>query len=174
MPETPERPVLPPLPSPGTRGPAATGIIISRLGPQALLTFPGESNARVMNPGESVNGWTLMEVQGANVALVREDVTGSLQNLLVPENTAMRVREPKKPPKQEPAPGKHPPVPKMPGKRPDEMAPPMEEEPPMREAPPKHEVPPMQEAPPPAKVPSEGPLLEEPTQPPVPKQDKVM
>ncbi len=84
--DEPAKPALPRLPAPGSTGPAATGILLSKDGPQAMLTFPGEKNARVMKPGETVNGWTLVAVDGGNVARVKQDASGAVLNLVIPED----------------------------------------------------------------------------------------
>lgn len=84
--DEPAKPALPRLAAPGSTGPAATGILISKDGPQAMLTFPGEKNARVMKPGETVNGWTLVAVEGGNVARVKQDASGAVLNLVIPED----------------------------------------------------------------------------------------
>lgn len=91
--DEPGKPALPRLPAPGSTGPSATGILLSKDGPQAMLTFPGEKNARVMKPGETVNGWTLVAVEGGNVAQVKQDASGAVLNLVIPED----LTPPKKP-----------------------------------------------------------------------------
>ena len=89
----PEKPQLPRLAAPGQTGPAATGIVISKDGPQALLTFPGELRGQLLKPGETANGWTLVEVIAGNVARVRQDATGSIQDLVIPETLTLRQAE---------------------------------------------------------------------------------
>lgn len=96
--DEPGKPTLPRLPAPGSTGPSATGILLSKDGPQAMLTFPGEKNARVMKPGETINGWTLVAVEGGNVARVKQDASGAVLNLVIPENLT-----PPKPPEAKPA-----------------------------------------------------------------------
>lgn len=86
---------LPRLPAPGTTGPRATGVLISKDGTQALVTFPGQAKVALMKPGESANGWTLVEVVDGNVVRLKEDATGTVQNLVVPESIAVHKATPK-------------------------------------------------------------------------------
>ena len=89
----PDKPQLPRLAAPGQTGPAATGIVISKDGPQALLTFPGEVRGQLLKPGETANGWTLIEVISGNIARVRQNATGSIQDLVIPEILNLRKAE---------------------------------------------------------------------------------
>ncbi len=87
--ETPKPRELPRLPAPGTTGPRATGVLISKDGIQALMTFPGQAKAALMKPGDTANGWTLVEVLDGNVVRMKEDATGTVHNLVVPESIAV-------------------------------------------------------------------------------------
>ncbi len=86
---------LPRLPSATTTGPRATGVLISKDGVQALLTFPGQAKAALMRPGDTVNGWTLTEVIDGNILRMKEDATGTTHNLVVPESIAVHKPAPK-------------------------------------------------------------------------------
>ena len=120
-PIVPDKPQLPRLAAPGQTGPAATGIVISKDGPQALLTFPGTIRGQLLRPGETANGWTLVDVINGNVARVRQNSTGSIQDLVIPETLTLRAAEaPAKDAKSNPkAPGNAAEIGKKSGKKPD-------------------------------------------------------
>lgn len=93
--ETPKPRELPRLPGPTTTGPRATGVLISKDGVQALLTFPGQPKAALMKPGDTDYGWTLIEVLDGNIVRMKEDATGTMHNLVIPESLALRKPTPK-------------------------------------------------------------------------------
>lgn len=93
--ETPKPRELPRLPGPTTTGPRATGVLISKDGVQALLTFPGQPKAALMKPGDTTYGWTLIEVIDGNIVRMKEDATGTTHNLVVPESIAVHKAAPK-------------------------------------------------------------------------------
>lgn len=77
--------VLPKLGGSLANGPKATGVLLSHDSEQAFLTFPGDNKATTMKPGDSVRGWTLVEVIGTNVARMKDDATGAIHDLVVAE-----------------------------------------------------------------------------------------
>lgn len=64
--------------------PAITGVLLSRQGAQALITFPGAAHATVMVPGDTAHGWTLLEVVGGNAVRLRENGSGATHELAIP------------------------------------------------------------------------------------------
>ena len=87
--------VLPRLGGSIANGPKATGVLLSHDSQQAFLTFPGDSKATTMKPGDSVRGWTLVEVIGTNVARMKDDATGVTHDLVIAEtrNQAKQKKE---------------------------------------------------------------------------------
>ena len=85
QPQPPASRTLPLLPSAGASCPTATGLLIAKDRAQALLTFPGATHATLMRPGDTVNGWTLVEVSDGNVVRMRDAVSGTVHALVVRE-----------------------------------------------------------------------------------------
>jgi len=88
--------ILPKLGAAQINAPKATGVLISHDGPQAFMTFPGDNKATTLKPGDSVKGWTLVEVIGTNVARMRDDATGVVHNLVVAETANPSKAKPSK------------------------------------------------------------------------------
>lgn len=110
------KPVLPKLGASLANGPRATGVLISREGPQALLTFPGETKGTTLKPGDSVKGWTLVDVIGGNVVRLKDDASGTVHDLVIADTPNSAKAPPAKAAKDKPADsGKASPDGKMPG-----------------------------------------------------------
>ena len=77
--------ILPKLGAVGPDAPKATGVLLSHDLTQAFLTYPGETKATMLKPGDSVKGWTLVEVIGTNVVRVKDDATGVVHALVIAE-----------------------------------------------------------------------------------------
>ena len=86
--------VLPRLGGSIANGPKATGVLLSHDSQQAFLTFPGDTKATTMKPGDSVRGWTLVEVIGTNVARMKDDASGVTHDLVIAE-TPHQAKPPK-------------------------------------------------------------------------------
>jgi hypothetical protein len=86
-PITPEVPklILPKLGAIGADAPKATGVLLSHDLTQAFLTYPGDTKATMLKPGDSVKGWTLVEIIGTNVVRVKDDATGVVHALVIAE-----------------------------------------------------------------------------------------
>ncbi len=81
----PVKPTLPRLKPPGADGPTVNAIIVAAADTSAIVTFPGETRSTSMRAGETVSGWTLVEVDGSNLARMRQESTGAVVNLVIPE-----------------------------------------------------------------------------------------
>ena len=92
--------VLPRLGGSIANGPKATGVLLSHDSQQAFLTFPGDTKVTIMKPGDSVRGWTLVEVIGTNVARMKDDATGVTHDLVIAE-TSNQAKPPKIDPKKD-------------------------------------------------------------------------
>ena len=93
-----EKIVLPKLGGPLANGPKVTGVLLSHDSQHVFLTYPGDTKATTLKPGDSVRGWTLVEVIGTNVARLKDDATGAIHDLVVAEtpNQAKPKKEEKK------------------------------------------------------------------------------
>ena len=77
--------VLPKLGGPLANGPKVTGVLLSHDSQQVFLTYPGDSRTTTLKPGDSVRGWTLVEVIGTNVVRMKDDSTGTVHDLVIAE-----------------------------------------------------------------------------------------
>ena len=80
-----EKIVLPKLGGPLANGPKVTGVLLSHDSQQVFLTYPGDSKPSTLKPGDSVRGWTLVEVIGTNVVRMKDDATGTVHDLVIAE-----------------------------------------------------------------------------------------
>ena len=114
--------ILPKLGAVGPDAPKATGVLLSHDLTQAFLTYPGETRATLLKPGDSVKGWTLVSVIGTNIVRVKDDATGVVHALVIAETAneprgkadgkegkeGKEVKDPKKGPAEKDADGKKP------------------------------------------------------------------
>lgn len=94
--QTPEVPkiVLPKIGASSLNAPKATGVLLSQAGAQAFLTYHGDANATMLKPGDSVKGWTLVEVIGTNVVRMKDDSTGVVHDLVIAETANEAKKKP--------------------------------------------------------------------------------
>ena len=78
--------VLPKLGGPLANGPKVTGVLLSHDSQQVFLTYPGDSKTTTLKPGDTVRGWTLVEVIGTNVVRMKDDATGTVHDLVIADS----------------------------------------------------------------------------------------